>query len=429
MNISKVFILLILLALAAPQSARGQFWKKWFDKEEKRRPRTPAKPREKDPEAPVAKRKRKTLEYPASRIKGRYRVDVMVPLYLDELVRDNKVSFKGKLPEKAASGISFYEGVKLAADTLNSLGYNIDIYVHDITQKSLSPEEHVKGEVLAETDLIIGALQSREIPVVADFARKQKVNLISVISPSDADIKGNLFFTMLQPTLETHCVRLKEAAFRKYQPRSIFLFYRYSNTADSIAASYILSGDEKTFRMVPLDKGLNKANLEHLFDSSYTNVVIMPVVDNGAAESTLVSLHTMFPRYRFEVYGMPSWKFIPGLKKADSYPNIGINFTSPFYYDLSQPGEQILASSHRRQFNGRPGEMTFRGYEILFWYATLLQRYGTVYNARQGDNATAPFTPFEVKPRWDQQQDFLYNENQHLYLYRYQSGSFSLMPL
>ena len=67
--------------------------------------------------------------------------------------------------------------------------------------------------------------------------------------------------------------------------------------------------------------------------------------------------------------------------------------------------------------------------EALYWYAYLLQKYGTVYNARLSDNATAPFTKFEVKPQWDAQPNLLYNENEHLYLYRYQSGSFLVNSL
>lgn len=425
-----LFILSCIL-LGAPQQSKAQFWKKLFGTEEKKKSKKkPAtKPKEK-PAVEAGKKKRKTLEYPASKVKTRYRIDVLVPLYLDELVQNNKVTFKDrKVPEKAVTGLSFYEGIKLASDTLTALGYNADIFIHDITQKGLSPEELVKSSALNESDLIIGALQSSQIKEIADFAKKNQINFISAISPSAADVKDNLYFTMLQPTLEKHCERIKEAAVKKHGNKNILLLYRTNNSVDSVAAGYTLQNDEKTFHKILWNKAPKRSELEHLFDSSKENVIIMPVVDNSFAESIVQQLSSWFPEHRFEIYGMPSWKFISTLRKSEAYPNIAVYFTSPFYYDLTTSAAQTLASNHRKQFGGRMGEMVFRGYEVLCWYAYLLQRYGTIYNARQSDNKAAPFTKFEIKPQWNQQQHFLYQENEHLYIYRYQSGSFVVNAL
>lgn len=425
-----LFILSCIL-LGAPQQSKAQFWKKLFGTEEKKKSKgKPAtKPKEK-PSTEATRKKRKTLEYPASKVKTRYRIDILVPLYLDELVENNKVTFKDrKVPEKAITGLSFYEGIQLASDTLTTLGYNADIFIHDITQKGLSTEELVKGSVLKESDLIIGALQSGQIKDIAEFAKKNQINFISAISPSDAGIKDNLYFTMLQPTLEKHCERIKDAAFRKHGNKNTLLLYRTSNSVDSVAAGYTLQNDEKTFQKILWNKTPRKSEIEPFLDSTKENVIIMPAVDNSFAESVLQQLSSWFPEHRFEVYGMPSWKFISTLKKPDAYPNIGVHFTSPFYYDLTTSAAQTLAASHKKQFGGRMGEMVFRGYEVLCWYAYLLQRYGTIYNARQSDNKAAPFTKFEIKPQWNQQQNFLYHENENLYIYRYQSGSFVVNPL
>jgi len=423
MKLKTILFCLLVLSVAAPYRAHGQFWKKWFQKEEKARPKPVQKPKSKAAETP-AKKKRRTLEYPASKIKSRYRVDVLLPLYLDELVKNNKPVYKDKLPEKAITGTAFYEGVKLAADSLSALGYNVDLFIHDITENGFAPDELVKGNVLEETDLIIGVLQSPQIPTLANFAKQKNINLISVLSPADADVKDNLFFTMLQPTLEKHCEKLKEYAFKKHSDQNLLLFYRNSNATDSSAAGHILSGNEQTFRKFLLNKPMQKGQVERLLDSTLTNVIFMPLVDNGFAESVLQQLSSWFPRYQFEVYGMPSWKFIANLRKADAYPNIGVNFTSPFYYDFTTGIAQVVASNHKKQFGGKISEMVLRGYEVLYWYTYLLQKYGTVYNTKQSDNAAAAFTKFEVKPQWNKQQELLYNENEHLFLYRYQSGSF-----
>ena len=425
---SKVCSILLLatMLLVCPTDVQAQFWKKWFDKEEKKPVRRPPVPPKKATETTTRTKakKKESIEYPETQLRERYRIDVLVPLYLDELVKNNKPTFKDKVPEKASAGLSFYEGIKLAADSLSALGYNIDVYVHDITQQDLSPEAMVKSDMLEETDLIIGALQSNQLQAIASFAKKSNVNFISALSPSDADIKENPFFTMLQPTLKTHCERLKAAALQKHSPANFLLFFRTTNPTDSQAYSYVIADDEKTFTKVLCNKMPVPGQLDKLLDSTKKNVIIMPIVDASYAESLLQHLYNSYSGYQFEVFGMPTWKFIPSLRKADAYPNVGVSFTSPFYYDPTTPAGKALLYSYKREFGGRPAEMTFRGYELLFWYASLLRKYGTVFNPRMSDRNNILFTKFDIKPQWSRQQELLYNENEHIYLYRYQSGSY-----
>ncbi len=424
--------LLFLAVCLWPQQSQAQFWKDWFHKEQKRKPRPrnvrPGEKSKKPLTTPV-KKKHVTVEYPASQIKMRYRIDILAPVYLDELVKDEKAVYKDRLPDKVLPGISFYEGAKLAADTLTRLGYNMSVYFHDITQKGLSPEEMVRGDMLDESDLIIGMLQSQQIPVVADFAKKKKINFISVVSPADAGVKDNLYFTMLQPTLEAHCdaiLKLGESLGVKKKP---VLIYRTGSAVDSAAYTLIEGGMKEPFQKIAWSFTLQKLQLERFFDSTQTNLVYIPILDNNYADSLLTALSAYFPDYRFEILGMPSWKFLSGLRKTGYYPNLGINFTSPFHYDMTTGAAAALMSAHRRQFGSRMAEMVFRGYEVLYWYAYLLKNYGTIYNPRQADNNATAFTKFVVKLRFDKDQEILYNENTHLYLYRYEDGSFSVNDL
>ena len=91
------------------------------------------KPAKKDEPAPkVAVAAEAAPKKPAVHAKKRFRVDVLAPLYLDELVKGNNVTYKEKIPEKALPGLAFYAGISIAADSLKKEGFNIDIYIHEI---------------------------------------------------------------------------------------------------------------------------------------------------------------------------------------------------------------------------------------------------------------------------------------------------------
>ncbi|WP_276134717.1 ABC transporter substrate-binding protein [Polluticoccus soli] len=421
------FLLLTLFVACYGNTAEAQIWQKIF-KKEKPKKKAPVK-KAPGKKTPVAKPfKKREIDYPVSVKKGRYRVDVLVPLYLDELVQNDKVTFKGKLPAKAMSGMEFYEGVKLAADTLTSLGFDIDVYVHDIQDANNTPAFLSKNKGLDSSDLIIGAVQSQQIPAFASFAKGGRINFISALSPSDADVTDNPYFTLLQPTLQTHSERIMTALKNKYPRSRPILLHRNSVTVDQSAYKY-LTGVDSSMKKLLVNELPTRQQLKSLLDSNSTNVLIASVVDVVYAEKLLKQLVTLFPSYRFEVYGMPSWTTMASLKNAGNYPYMAIYITAPFYYDASTPAGQALANEYKKAFNvGKPGEMVYRGYETMYWYAYLLAKYGTIFNTEVDDNGGAPFTKFDVKAKWDKDNNLYYLENLHLYWFRYSDGSFTVTP-
>lgn len=420
---------MMLLAGAAP--AHAQFFKKLFGggKEEPKRRPAP-RPQQNSNAKKPAKEKKKTqpdeIVYPKSVRKDRYRIDVFAPLYLNEVVTGSKPVSKDHIPEKAMPGINFYEGVKLAIDTLDQEGYRMDVYLHDVIDPKHTPEALITAKTLDSADLIIGAVPANMVAPLAQFAKKRTINFISAMSPADGNIKDNPYFTILQPTLQTHCDWLRSMLSKKYGNMHMVIYRRPSTPLDETAYKAIVK--DSLFRLTTINATNvpQPAQLKNVFDSVDNNIIIMPVLDGAYATQLLQQLHTLYPSYRFEVYGMPSWKAMPVLKKTDALSNIGIYFTAPFYFDPSTASGQSLASDYKKAFGGRPGEMVYRGFEAICWYTYLLNKYGTIFNPRIADNASAVYTRYDIRPRWDKDFNLLYNENAHLYLYRYQDGSFTV---
>lgn len=415
-----VFIcLLVLLLPGMPGNASGQIFKKLFQREKTR------SDNKTETTTPAAKTpKESSASYPSSIKKERYRIDVLAPLYMDELVKGNTTTFRNKVPVKALAGISFYEGVKLAADTIDGSRYKIDVYVHDITGPHTSVTHLIRNKTLASSDLLIGVVTSSDVTALANFARKKQVNFISVLSPSDGGVSNNPYFTLLQPTLHTHCDKIRIAARKKFPRNRIFLYRRSTTEVDETAYRLITAHEEKRYEVISCDKLPPPARLRQLFDSTATNVIIMPVLDTDYAAALLFQLKEVFPEYRFEVFGMPTWNNRAFLKRTEEFINIAFSFTTPFYFDHTTASGFALSERYHKIYGGTPNEWVFRGYETFLWYAGLLGKFGTLFNTRMNDYNTAVYTKYDIRPARDEHNNLLYNENRHLYLYRYQAGSY-----
>ena len=362
------------------------------------------------------------FKYPATVMKPRYRIDVLASMYLDELVKSGSATFKDKIPDKALPGVSFYEGISIAADTLKKAGFNIDIYIHDIASASESPEMLISKGIIDSADLIIGAAPAKDVLILADYAKKKKINFISALSPSDGGVKGNKYFTMLQPTLKSHCDWIVDDITKKFPGMKVSLLFRTATEADNNAYLDITSDVRINFRQYLCNTLPGKQELAAIFDTTRPNIIIVPVLDAAYADSLLKELSRDFPATHFEVYGMPTWGSIADLRKDDAFPNLSINVTTSFSADNSSPATRYLLHSYKDAYGGKASEYIFHGYEAMFWFADLLKKYGTFFNLNYNDNSAAPFTRFDVKPQWDNEGHILYNENRHILLSKYEGG-------
>jgi len=372
--------------------------------------------------APVLK-KRAEIVYAPTQIKPRYRIDVIAPLYLDDLVKGQYVTYNDKIPEKAVPGVSFIEGVNIAADSLKKAGFNVDIYLHDASSFQESAEILTTKNKLDSTDLIIGAVQSHDVPILAAYAKKKHVYFISALSASDGGVKENQYFTLIQPSLKSHCEWMVKDIAKTFPGQKVALLYRTSPALEESAYSYITgdTADKVSFKALLCNSLPTREKLLYVFDTTRPNVVLVPILDVNYADSILKVLVRDFPEAHFEVYGLPSWNGLTDLHKAKAFPNLSINITDPFYFNPASPSGIYIERSFKKDYSGKPSELVYRGYETLFWYANLLKQYGTIF--KYTDNAPAPFTPFEISPQWDKNNGLLYNENRHIFLTRYEGGA------
>ncbi|MEO6831105.1 MAG: hypothetical protein ABI378_02550 [Chitinophagaceae bacterium] len=426
--------LLSCFALIAPQISQAQFLKKLFGKEEspKHKPVRQQYPvYQKKPEKPVQKSAEKKAEprfLAETKMKARYRIDVFASVFLNELVANGKPVYKSHLPAKVLPGLGFYQGIKLAADTINSFGYKMDVYFHDITSAGNSPEVLMKNGSLDSSDLIIGSVHASLVGPLAAFAKKHHINFVSTLSPFDANVLSNPYFSVLQPTLTEHCEAIKKPVSEKSRFTNILVFRRSTNALDESCFQAVVKDSPFVFTQVLMNTPMPADRLRNFLDSSTSNVVVMPIVDEKYSLQLLDLLNKSFPNFKFEVYGMPSWKAMPVLQNEGSLSNIGITIGAPFFFDPSSSAGKEFSDYYTNVYGGRAPEMAYRGYEVLYWFAYLLHKYGTIFNDHFQDNGVAPFTRFNMKLGRTEDGTPRYFENTHVYLYRYQAGSFSVLP-
>lgn len=423
----QIFSLVIACSITASTPTHAQFWKKVFKKEQKKPIRKSSTDKNKavSKKEEVKPKKRTEPQYPVSAKKEVYRIDVLLPLNLNSLVQNGKAVYK-KTPEHMMAAVNFYEGITIAAQNLQGKNVKLELYVHDITDPADNITQLTTSKKMDSTHLIIGFLQSNDIPAVANYAKKHKINFVSALSPADADTKDNPYFILLQPTLKTHISQLIGYADKKYGRNPKYIFHTNKTSGEKEAYTQLREAliEEKDLNIIDCSKfKLNVDTLSKIFDSNKVNVVFVSSLDIANAEQILNTLAAMPHAYQFQIFGMPSWKSLRGLTQGP-YMALSIHYTSPFFFDPTTGAGKYITTQYNTTYGGNPSEMVYRGYESLYWFSNLLEQHGTVFNKDITDVSAAPFTRYEIEPAWSKDNDFLYLENNKLYIMHYQNGGY-----
>jgi len=227
---------------------------------------------------------------------------------------------------------------------------------------------------------------------------------------------------MLQPSLKIQSHRIVKDVINRFPGMKVSLLYRSTTAANEDAYKYIIGGDEIVFKQRLCNILPSKEDLATLFDVTKPNIVIIPIMEAGFADSLLRKLSKDFPTTHFEVYGMHTWSSIKALRKEMGFPNLSVNIPTLNMVDASTPAAKFVARQYKEFFGGKASEPVYYAYETMMWYASLLKQYGTMFNTNYSDNSAAPFTKFEIKQLRDADGYILYNENRHLLLTRYEGG-------
>lgn len=409
-------LLLTILVTCYAEDASAQIFRRRNKRTQKNE-----KPVPKPVPPPVATKKEKAI-YPASKIKSQYRIDLLLPLYLNNYTAKEKRTFKHSVPERLVMGLDFYKGVMLAMQN-NANKDHITLVVHDISVSGKSINSLLKSGSLDSSDLILGAAIGNDIAILADFAKKKEINFVSLLSPSDADVKNNGFFTIIQPSLNTHCEVIAEDINKEFKNQKIFIYKKTNSDIDEAAFKTLTDNLKTENSVIPITALPNVNFLQANFDSTEKNVIAIPVIEIGSADSLLKQLQENFTGYQFIIYGLPSWKFTNTLKSKDSIDNFEVRITSPYNMDENGSVQKMLSHEYKTKFGGAPSEWMYHGYEIYFLFKAMLLDHGTIFNKKLKSGSSSVFTKFKFDYKFDTDNNLQYLENKNLLLYRYQYGN------
>jgi hypothetical protein len=348
------------------------------------------------------------------------RIAIILPLYLDSAF-DNYDYKLGNLniPKYFLPGLEFYNGVTMAVDSLQKEGVNLEVWIYDTKKKDQSVDSLVKEMKPLHFSLIIASFSNTtEQKLISEFSFTNNIPLISATFPNDAYLRGNPFFVMINSTLKTHVESIYRFVQHKY-PVAKYIFITRNGSLEERIRKMFSDYRNKTYPLnyttAQFTDNLTYDQILRLLDNTKVNIIICGTVNEifGANLLRILNESATFP---LTVVGMPTWDGLKELSAIEN-ENLDIVYSTPYNYPKEDKTIEALAEEYKTKFNGQPTEMFFKGYETMYHFSKLLEKYQDQFLNNLTDTSFKVSNNFMFQPVKQDSTAFVpdYLENKKIY--------------
>jgi LysM repeat protein len=343
-----------------------------------------------------------------TKLSGTMNVAFLLPFYLEENADrgtiDTTRTIKGianpRIEKKEEEWIyprsldfvEMYEGMLLAADTLRTLGLNINLYPFDIKSDSFGVNRLINSGKLSKMDLIIGPVYSHNLSIVADYASKLDIPVVSPVSLlNNSVLTGKPGLFLPNSTLEVSQKALAKKVSEYYDKNLIFIHSDSTNTDQDVymlkklilnELGYKIPRSDVKFREL-LFSGLSMfdndsgSRIAEALSDKTENIIIIATEDPPVISKTIVDLHRLSRRYDIKVLGYSELGDLDNLDPKLFF-DLGVMLYSPSYIKFSNRNVKRFNECFREKFLTEPVEKSYawQGYDITYYFISGLAMYG-----------------------------------------------------
>jgi hypothetical protein len=285
-----------------------------------------------------------------------------------------------------------YEGILLAADTLCSLGLDINLYPYDIKSDTIEITKLISSGKLAEMDLIIGPVYSYNLTAVAAYARDLGIPVVSPVTLiNNSALSGNPTLFMAGSSLEIAQETLSKKISEYYDHNIVFIHSGTSGVDEDVKRfknliftelSYKLPFDEIKFKEIPFysrsmfnNDSINR--LSHALSGQLKNIVIIASEEDPVISETIQDIHGLSKKFDIKVFGYQTMRDIKNLDPKYFF-DLDIMVYSPYWIDYTKSDVKQFNSDFRQKFLTEPLEKSYawQGYDIAYYFLSGMAMYG-----------------------------------------------------
>jgi LysM repeat protein len=332
-----------------------------------------------------------------SRVETVYDIAIMLPYMLDE-----NDKFRAKCPPVGdcpfygytMMSINMERGIMMAIDSLRQAGLSVNVHVYDTEKDTATINAILKKPEMEGMDLIFGPLYPRQIKIVAEYARNNKIQNVIPVPVSNKALYKNPYLSKYVTSTPTQVRKLGEYVAEEFPLANVIAIKNKSDKQDAFyfdefVASFNQAVQNNPMRLndqvltAEMSTSSKLTNVESKLSDTALNVIVVPSeelghVSNFVTKLVATSNRNPYSKYRYQIVGLEDWI---GFQTIDEKykSRFKLNVVTSGFIDYNDPKVMSFVKSFRGEYGIDPDKYAINGFDAAFVNLSGLLLYGTAY--------------------------------------------------
>jgi LysM repeat protein/ABC-type branched-subunit amino acid transport system substrate-binding protein len=370
-----------------------------------------------------------------SRFKPKYKVALLIPLYLDEIDRISIPQVNDDLVRKpyfkSFTFIEFYQGLLIAVDSMKKAGLSIDLYVFDTANDTIQVKKILAKPEMAYMDMIIGPFFLPEHNLVAAFCARHDIKLVSPFARNNQILEQNSNIFQINAASDSKIAELARHIAKTYPDPNVIMVISndeddrgLSRTFKSNLEAYAINQTKKPqfTEVIYTEKGITGVSTQ--LDATRVNIIVNLITGETSVSNYVSGMAKLSKSFNIIMFGLPEWKDYRIFELNDLMA-VKLHLFSNTFVDPKNPNAIAFLREYRNRYKGDPEENNYgyMGYDVGLYFLKALYEYGLDF---ENCLSQLNYTPVSSGFRWQQVKGKGY-ENVYLNLFRY--NDFNIEPV
>ncbi|MFD0792583.1 ABC transporter substrate-binding protein [Mucilaginibacter litoreus] len=300
-------------------------------------------------------------------------ISLILPLGLDHSVAGQKFSRAGL--EKANMSVEYYQGFKLALDSVAKEGANFKLHIYDSKDDAAQAHSLGLNPQIKASDLIVGPIFPEDIKAFTSTLGKRGKPIVSPLSPAAPATFKNPDLVTIIPPLEYHAKGAATYIVKEEKPKKIFILTSGYSEEKQYTSPFKQTVDSLSKRKIQvITTTISRGNLTPLvkqLSTSDQNIFVVPSTKQAFLMVTLRSLDALAKSYPVTLYGHPNWEKFAFLK-ATLLQRLNTHITSSDKVEYKNGNTVNFLRSYRKVYQAEPTDFAIKGFDEGLYFAKLL---------------------------------------------------------
>jgi hypothetical protein len=281
--------------------------------------------------------------------------------------------------EKSAMAIDFYQGFKLGLDSAAASGLNFKLKVFDAGDNTAKLETLIQNGSLDNSNLIVGPVYPDGLKHIRNFILSKNISLVNPLAATNPKELNNPNMITIVNNIDLHAEKIGEYIVKHNDPvKTVVVLINPKGNDDELMAMPIRRFFENPKYSFFFQEFASVFTMDTRMIKNKKYVIILSSSEKKFVTATIDKLIKMKNAgLSVDLFGHPDWT--KQSYSTDKLQALNTIVSSSYKVDFARKDVSSFIRKYRFNYHFEPGEYSYKGFDIGFYFASLMATHGKNY--------------------------------------------------